>query len=505
MRLRHLIWLTVVLLLTTAAVVLPTSGATRPTSHAASCYLLTAPVILPEPAYTRGESNTIRWEHVPQSCWLNKDALGNDSTDRRFKVTITNLATNQTTSVTVNGEDEVDATIDANELPRGPNGEIDGVRFQYIVTRKEKYCSGGFEFPEACTSTATQTSRDSDPVRSTQDTRRPSGTLELAGGVSFVRTLSIAGRVTATDPGGAGGSGPGYVELDSSPQFGTCKRSCIQSLDAPVTVQLESGPDGMRTVQARIYDRARRPADDPGVTAIGTPPGNVSLPFSDTVILDTKPPTIFVSVSTVRATVGVPVTVDASRSVDVGGTGADSGVDPSGTEWTFGDGTAKAVGLVARHTYTAPGTFLLTLAVPDRVGNVRRLDLGEIVVVSMPVPPEPRTTSTPTPPTPAPKQVDSKAPLLSQLSVRKVGGRIVLTLRASERGTLVVEARRLSPRPQRTVGSLKRPIRAGRQALTLPAAVARRLRAPGSYRLTLAIRDAAGNKGRVRFVTLRTR
>ena len=241
------------------------------------------------------------------------------------------------------------------------------------------------------------------------------------------------------------------------------------------------------------------------MTAIGTPPGNVSLPFSDTVILDTKPPTIFVSVSTVRATVGVPVTVDASRSVDVGGTGADSGVDPSGTEWTFGDGTAKAVGLVARHTYTAPGTFLLTLAVPDRVGNVRRLDLGEIVVVSMPVPPEPRTTSTPTPPTPAPKQVDSKAPLLSQLSVRKVGGRIVLTLRSSERGTLVVEARRLSPRPQRTVGSLKRPIRAGRQALTLPAAVARRLRAPGSYRLTLAIRDAAGNKGRVRFVTLRTR
>jgi hypothetical protein len=261
----------------------------------------------------------------------------------------------------------------------------------------------------------------------------------------------------------------------------------------------------VRTVHARIYDKARRPADDPGATTFGIPPGNVSIPFTDAVILDTKPPTLFVSVSTVRATVGVPVTVDASQSVDVGGTGADSGVDPSGTEWSFGDGTDGASGLVARHAYTAPGAFPLTLAVRDRVGNVRRLDLGDIVVVSVPVPPVPRTTSTPAPPATTPTKVDTTAPSLSELSMRKRGGRIVLGLRSSERATLVIEARRLSPRPQRTLGSLRRSIRAGRQRLTLPAAVARRLRAPGRYRLTLAIRDAAGNRGRVRFVTLRVR
>lgn len=486
------------------AAVLYAGGATRrsPDAASASCESA-APVVLPEPAFTRGESNTIRWEHVPNSCWIGNDVAGNASTDRRFRVTITNLASGGTASVTVHGRNEVDATIDPDELPRGPNGQIDGVRFEYVVVRKEKWCSG-ISFG-ICAATSTRTSYPSLPVRSTQDTRRPSGSLELAGGVSFVRAFRVPARITATDPVGAGGSagsGPGYVEFDASPQLAICQRVCIQSLDGPVTVQLESGPDGLRTVQARVYDRARRPDDDPGPTATGIPPGNVSLPFTDVVILDTTPPQLLIRVSTVQATVGVPVTLDASQTVDVGGANADSGVDPPSVAWSFGDG-ATGSGLVVTHAYSAPGSYAVSIAVSDRVGNVARADLGPITVVAAPVPPMPQTTSTPS--TPTPKTADRKAPSLSALSLRRRGGRMILGLRASERATLVVEARRLSPRPQRTLGSFRRQVRAGKQELTLPTALARRLRASGRYRLVLAVRDAAGNVGRARIVGVTVR
>ena len=166
-------------------------------------------------------------------------------------------------------------------------------------------------------------------------------------------------------------------------------------------------------------------------------------------------------------------------------------------------GTGRRSGLVATHTYTAAGTYPVKIAVSDRVGNVNRADLGAITVVAAPVPPMPQTTTTPS--TPTPKIADRTAPSLSALSLRRRGGRTILALRASERATLVVVARRISPRPQRTLGSFSRPVRAGRQELSLPPALARSLRASGRYRLMLAVRDAAGNAGRVRLVAFTVR
>lgn len=77
-------------------VVLSVGGATGSAhaSQSGSCSSA-PPAVLPEPSFTRGESNTIRWEHVAESCWINDDALGDDSTQRRFTVIIRNPATRQ--------------------------------------------------------------------------------------------------------------------------------------------------------------------------------------------------------------------------------------------------------------------------------------------------------------------------------------------------------------------------------------------------------------------------
>lgn len=485
------------------AVLVLCPGAGAEPAHAAEDCEFAAPVVLPEPSYTRGNSNTIRWEHVPKSCWIGEDNSGKASTQRRFTVTIKNLSSGRTESVTVHGEDEVDATIDADELPRGPNGEVDGVRFEYVVVRKQKWCSSGSPALGTCQVTSTRTSLQSAAVRSSQDMTPPSGSLELADGATFARTRRVRARVTATDRAGVGGasSGAGWVEVSDAQQFGNCRRACVQSLDAPVYVDLPPGPDGIRTVHARVYDRARRAADDPDATAFGTPPGNVSQPFSDSVVLDTTPPTLLVRISTVRATVGVPVTFDASQSVDAGGRGADSGVEPSSGLWEFGDGRTGTA-LVTTHAYASPGTFPIALSVADRVGNVARVALGEITVVATPVPPQPQTTSTPPSSPPAPARVDRTAPSLASLSVRSRAATTTVAFRLSERATVHVEIRRLLPRPVRRMAALTRLLGAGRRGIVLPRAATRK---PGRYLVVLFARDAAGNTSPTRSLRLTKR
>lgn len=465
-------------------------------TSAANCSFA-PPLLLPEPVHTRGDSNTIRWEHVPKSCWIGEDNSGKASTQRRFTVSITNVASGRKEFVTVNGEDEIDATIDPDELPKGSNGEIDGVRFEYVVVRKEKWCSSGSPTFGTCQVTSTRTSQPSTAVRSTQDARRPSASLELASGATFVRSLRVGARIVASDPAGAGGepgSGAGYVEFSDATQFANCRRDCIQSLDAPVSVLLPAGPDGARTIQGRVYDKARGPADDPGATTIGTPPGNVSAPFQDTVYLDRTAPAIFIRVSTVRVTVGAPVTFDASQSVDPEG----SGLQPVSGEWSFGDG-GRATGLVANHTYARTGRFPFTFAVADSVGNVARTE-GEIEVVATPVAPQPGTMKKP-PQTPRPTTVDRRPPLLSGLTLRRAKGRVTVSFRVSERATVRLEVRRLLPKPVRRTTSLSRRLAAGRRAVVLPANATR---TRGRYAIVLVARDVSGNVSKPKTLRLTT-
>ena len=459
---------------------------------AASC----ATVILPEPAHTRGRSNTIRWERVPGSCWENDDSSGKKSTERRFVVTVTNTATGAKETVTVHGDGEVDATIDPAEFPGGA-GAVDGRLFSYSIVRKERVCISGSPPLGICELHDTWTIPYSDVVSSTQDDRAPTGSLVLARGATFVRSLDVAATVTASDPGTAA-SGPGYVAFGGSDRRSGCGPlgGCAEPLGSNLTVRLAAGADGPRIVEGRVYDRARGPADDPGTTTIGTPPGNVSAPFRATVVLDRTAPYISTRVSTVRVTVGAPVTFDASQSADPNG----SGVLPTSGEWTFGDG-ARATTLVATHTYTRLGRFPLAFSVADRVGNVAQSAPGEVEVVAAPVAPEPRTTETP-PRAPAPTTVDRTAPTLTALTVRRRSGRTTIGFRLSERAVVRVEVRRLLPRPVKWTTSITRQLGAGRRGVVLLPAATRKT---GRYAIVLVARDRAGNVSRVRTLTLTTR
>lgn len=441
--------------------------------------------ILAEPTHTRGRSNRIRWEAVEGKCW-------NHGTDRRFIVTITSAATGAKETVTVRGGDSVDATVEADDFP---GGAIDGQRFSYRVVRKSERCLQPGPFG-TCFDETTDSSSFANEVASIQDDRAPTGSLALAGGRTYVRSLEVPATVSATDPGAAA-SGPGYVAFGASgPRGCGAVTGCAAvPLGPGLTVRLEPGPDGIRTVEGRVYDRARGPADDPGATTIGTPPGNVSASFNDSIFLDRTAPYIFLRASTVKVTVGVPVTFEASQTVDPEG----SGVLPGSGAWDFGDG-GRATSLVASHTYTRTGKFTLRFSVADQVGNVGQTEVP-LEVFAVAVPPEPRTTETP-PQAPPPATVDRRPPAFSALAVRRRGGRATVAFRLSERATVRVEVRRLLPRPVRRMASLSRQLGAGRRGIVLPAASTRK---PGRYAIVLVARDRAGNVSRTHTLRLTTR
>jgi PKD domain len=86
------------------------------------------------------------------------------------------------------------------------------------------------------------------------------------------------------------------------------------------------------------------------------------------VLLDRLAPTPRVGMAAPTARPGVPLALGGRRSVDGAGGAADSGLDPSGFAWSFGDGSVGRGPLVA-HAYARLGTYKGTLALTDRAGN----------------------------------------------------------------------------------------------------------------------------------------
>ncbi len=130
-----------------------------------------------------------------------------------------------------------------------------------------------------------------------------------------------------------------------------------------VPITLAPGPDGPRTVSVRAFDGA--------VTAGPTPPaqdGNVSAAARATVLLDRHPPNPRVGLSAPTGRAGVPLALGGRRSIDGVGGPADSGLDPAGFSWAFGDGSV-AQGVIVRHAYARVGTYRGTLRLSDRAGN----------------------------------------------------------------------------------------------------------------------------------------
>ena len=244
---------------------------------------------------------------------------------------------------------------------------VDGERFSYRVQARNAHATRR----RSASVPGTTPARFSfaNEVVSTQDERAPIGSLVLAGGKTFVRTLDVPATVNATDLGGAA-SGPGYVAFGGFERRGGCGSlaGCAEPLGTGHHGPAGAGADGPRTVEARVYDSARGPAEDPGRRRSGRRRGTCrsrSRPRSSstgrrrTSPCGSRP---FASPWACRC-----------RSTPPGrSTAPDSGVQPASGVWTFGD-DGRAEGLVASHAYTRTGRFALGFSVADQAGNVARI------------------------------------------------------------------------------------------------------------------------------------
>jgi hypothetical protein len=450
-----------------AAVVLLLAGGGD--TQAAPCNSA-GPVVLAEPAFTRGTTNVIRWEPVPASCWENDDSAGKKSTERRFVVTVEHPASGATSSVTVRGDGEVDATIETGDFPVAASA-IDGARFSYSVVRKQSLCVSGSPPLGICTARETWTTRPSNAVVSTQDARPPTGTIAAP---EFARSLDVTVRAHGTDVGA------GIAHLVFAPDAGV---SCgVGACTAPVVdgrarVRLRAGEDGPRIVEARIVDGAGAP----GAASTGRllpPPGNASATLRTVVTVDRTAPTVFMRTSmTAPLRTGVSILFDASSSRDLL-----SGIDATSAVWTF-DGVEKR-GLAVTHTFTRAGRSRILFRVSDMVGNVAPVDIEDVRVEDAPAQGPPGTVTVP--PT-APPRGDTSPPGLSRLAIERRGGKTFLRLRLSERATVRLTVRRLGPRAA-SLAPLLRNLAAGDRRIRVLGAGR-----PGRYEVVVAAADRAGN------------
>lgn len=301
----------------------------------------------------------------------------------------------------------------------------------------------------------------------------------------------------------AGDSVSGVSWLQVSP---VAAFACDDDSTCPITyapsaaVTLPEGPDGLRTVHARVFDNARSTDPEP----VYHDPGNASAAASDTIFLDREPPTAVASASASAPVVRQVLTFGADGSHDDTGGADDSGIDPSGGySWDFGDGTT-ASGVSVTHAFATAGTRTVRLTVRDRAGNRAVAELTLVVgAATTPTgtdvtpPATPATgapgttpTGTTTPAGGAPTVISRVTAARRWRSGTRVGVRVALA------GRSTVRLRMLRIVPGRTT-----PVTALTQAMTTgPGTALFRFRAPrpGTYRLTVT----AGTTSVARTVTV---
>ena len=227
-----------------AVAVLTTLSVGGATAAPQACANSTPPTILPEPEFTLGVTNVIRWDHVDQSCWDNSGADGKKSAERKFDIVVTNVANGLTEWTSVNGEDETDVTISGSEFPSraAPGSRVGGSRTRFAdqsssatpaIPRQASASTGG---------TASALVRDG---LATQDGAPPSATLQLGFGSPFTRSLSVPAVV-------AGSGGSAWMQFATDPAL-PCGRPGLGT--PPVSLPLATGTQSSRA-------RARRRAAD---------------------------------------------------------------------------------------------------------------------------------------------------------------------------------------------------------------------------------------------------
>ena len=462
-----------------------------------ACANSTPPTILPEPEFTLGATNVIRWEHVDQSCWDNSGADGKKSAERKFDVVVTNVANGLSEWTSVSGEDETDATISGSEFPATSSTGIEGRRFTYKIRRSELVCNAGNPQTGVCIDRRyrwalvddgrVHTGRDSAErdasVGSGSPSRAPcrflqSSPARAATGMDAVRDGS---RAPVRTPRSA------ERQLCRSLQQRDAARAGARARRRAADVRTRLG----RRAQTRMALRGRSSSASrrgtrhrsSGTRSSSTGPG----PHSRSVT------------STTQIVVGG--TVDFELVAPVDGVGAPgSGVNTALARWAFGDGATAATSLTASHAYAATGTYEVTARLGDQLGNLTNSPPLRITVTAAPVPPTPGGT----PASPGCFRAGHSRPHGADADPRRGlkrrGVPTNISFCASERATLLVQIRILTPRPARVVATLRKPIRAGRGGAALGRAVQR----PGRYRITVAARDAAGNVSAMRVLIVRS-
>ena len=444
----------------------------------------------PEPAFTRGVTNTISWQPCPSSYWYTGKEVDaavepgsrfGSSTGRQYMLNITNLATSQQGTIYLpGGESESSYTVSGGSFPAAP-GAIDGTRFEYRLSTRQRICAEA-RLPGVCTQYRYIYSEESAPVYSTQDATAPALLgLSLDNGAPYTNQLTVPVHLSAVDatrPGGVA-SGLGFMQFSLSETFGcTAFSVCDPAYEPNTTVSLNPShafglggllgggtvqpADGPRTVCARVFDLANYtpPGKVLGSIFGSQPQGNVSNIVCASILLDTTGPKLVVKAKT-SVNVHKPISFDATQSSDPS---PGSGVDAGSAVWRFGDGQL-ASGLAVTHRYAKAGKYTVSFSMKDNAGNETTIKINvEVMAPNAPV--SGATVTTTAAPSHHPP-VAAAAARITRLSVRKLHGRYVLELKLSRAGNVIAELKRLSPRPSSTLKEIKRHLHGGTTQLVL--------------------------------------
>jgi PKD domain len=273
-------------------------------------------------------------------------------------------------------------TVNHPDVPVVPLGLTNGHRYAIKIRARETLSptTVGPDFVVATAWTPEATFR--------VDATSPAGSFEIAGGSNFVNTRDVTLTMGGIDPlsDGNASAGVGQYQITNTALFPCPGASCPVTYAQTAAHTLTDGPDGPRTVSVRFRDNAR-----PFFGGFDNTPGNESPIATDTVLLDRVAPTPNLTTTPGQGVQGAPISFSATGSTD-GATGPnDSGVDPAGYQWDFGDGSS-ATGVTASHTYGAPRVYNGTLTMKDRAGNSAVKAFS--ITVSAPAP---RITPTVTP------------------------------------------------------------------------------------------------------------
>lgn len=356
---------------------------------------------------------------------------------------------------------------------RLPAGLVEGALFTAHLTALEKDCD---DIPAGVcvgwSSAVTQTPATGTVAFRADRTAPVVTAFALDGGAAYTATRTVRAGLTATDAI----SGVAGLQLADSATF-TCddEASCPRDFAGVVDWTLAEGPDGPRTVHARVFDRAR-PTDP---APVYQDPGNPSAAVADGIFLDRVDPTAAPSARIATVAPGEQVAFSSAGSRDDTDGPDDSGLDPAGFTWDFGDGTAGS-GPSPTHAYAAAGRYVALLTVRDRAGNP---DTGPVTVTvtapsadSVPPPGSGAGGAPPATPTAGPGIRSVRA-----AAVWRTGTLIGVRVTLAARRTVRMRVLRLDDRGR------ARGLVVGRRLTTGPGTALFRFRAPraGRYRLVV--------------------